>query len=374
MTLDKENTLLVVDDDPYVLESISTLLRTYGYIVHTRQNAREVMDTLAKIPVDMVLTDIKMPEMTGIELLAAIHARYPQLPVILMTAFAELDVAVDAIKEGAFDFVTKPYNPGHLAHSVDKAVQFSKLMRIEKEYKKELEQTVRTRTTELAEALTLVKNMSKEIIQRLTSVAEYRDTDTGIHIARIGLYSKIMAEAMGMSDSFVDMMAFASPMHDLGKIGIPDNILLKPGALTKEEFEIMKMHTTIGEKMLRGSSYEGIEFAASVALNHHERWDGTGYPRGLKKDAIPVEGRIVMPCEACGPTKNPSAMTKPAGSSPRATDGLSPAISILPCSKRSRRWRRPSKQYSTPTRIEPRHEASPPIPIVITTPATISDT
>ena len=294
MTLDKENTLLVVDDDPYVLESISTLLRTYGYIVHTRQNAREVMDTLAKIPVDMVLTDIKMPEMTGIELLAAIHARYPQLPVILMTAFAELDVAVDAIKEGAFDFVTKPYNPGHLAHSVDKAVQFSKLMRIEKEYKKELEQTVRTRTTELAEALTLVKNMSKEIIQRLTSVAEYRDTDTGIHIARIGLYSKIMAEAMGMSDSFVDMMAFASPMHDLGKIGIPDNILLKPGALTKEEFEIMKMHTTIGEKMLRGSSYEGIEFAASVALNHHERWDGTGYPRGLKKDAIPVEGRIVM--------------------------------------------------------------------------------
>ncbi len=294
MTPEAENKLLVVDDDPYVLESISMLLRTFGYSVVTCDGAAAAMDVLQRNSIDAVLTDIKMPEVSGIELLSRIHDLNPQLPVILMTAFAEFDMAVDAVKQGAFDFITKPYNPDHLIHAVKKALRFTHLVRMEKDYKIRLEETVRQRTDELAEALTLVKNMSKEIIQRLTSVAEYRDTDTGIHIARIGLYSKIMAEAMNMSDSFIDMMAFASPMHDLGKIGIPDNILLKPGALTREEFDTMKMHTSIGEKMLRGSSYEGIQFAASVALNHHERWDGTGYPRGLKGEAIPIEGRIVM--------------------------------------------------------------------------------
>jgi putative two-component system response regulator len=125
-------------------------------------------------------------------------------------------------------------------------------------------------------------------------VAEFRDTDTGAHIARIGLYATKIARSLGMSAEFVENITFASPMHDLGKIGIPDNILLKPGSLTHEEFEIMKAHTTIGEKMLVGSAYPVLKMAASIALNHHERWDGSGYPRGLKGEDIPVEGRIVM--------------------------------------------------------------------------------
>ena len=289
-----KNTLLVVDDDPYVLESISTLLRTFDYTVHACQNANDAMEVIKNNVVDVVLTDIKMPRVTGIELLKKIHAYNQQIPVILMTAFAELDVAVDAIKQGAFDFITKPYNPDYLLHSVEKAVKYTSFIQMEKNYKTMLEETVRIRTRELADALLMVKKMSAEVIQRLTSVAEYRDTDTGAHIARIGLYSNKIAEALGMSADFVETITFASPMHDLGKIGIPDSILLKPATLTREEFEIMKKHAAIGAEMLAGSTYPGIQVAASVALNHHERWDGKGYPYGLKGTDIPIEGRIVM--------------------------------------------------------------------------------
>jgi putative two-component system response regulator len=286
--------LLIVDDDPYVLESISTLLREFGYTVHTSQNARDAMKQVENSAFDAVLTDIKMPQVTGIELLQNIHAYNQQIPVILMTAFAELDVAVDAIKRGAFDFVTKPYNPDYLLHSVEKALKYTEFINMEKNYKKMLEETVRVKTKELADALSIVKKMSTEVIQRLMVVAEYRDTDTGAHIARIGMYSNKIAEALNMPSDFVETITFASPMHDLGKIGIPDSILLKQAPLSFEEFETMKKHTTIGEKMLTGSSYPPIMVAASIALSHHERWDGKGYPKGLKGEEIPIEGRIVM--------------------------------------------------------------------------------
>lgn len=289
-----KHTLLIVDDDPYVLESISTLLREFGYVVQTCQNARDAMKAIETSTFDVVLTDIKMPQVTGIELLQSIHTYNQQIPVILMTAFAELDVAVDAIKRGAFDFITKPYNPDYLLHSVEKAVKYTNFIQMEKNYKSMLEDTVRLRTQELADALMMVKRMSAEVIQRLTAVAEYRDTDTGAHISRIGLYSNKIAEALGMSPDFVETITFASPMHDLGKIGIPDSILLKPAALSREEFEVMKTHSSIGEHMLAGSSYPGIKVAAAIALTHHERWDGKGYPQGLKGEEIPIEGRIVM--------------------------------------------------------------------------------
>jgi len=165
---------------------------------------------------------------------------------------------------------------------------------MEKNYKFMLKDMVEKKTRELADALMMVKDISIEVIERLTAVAEFRDTDTGSHIARIGLYASKIAEHLGLPEDFVENLTFASPMHDIGKIGIPDNILLKPGSLTREEFEIMKAHTTIGEKMLSGSDYPVLHMAASIALNHHERWDGSGYPRGLKGEETPLEGRIVM--------------------------------------------------------------------------------
>ncbi len=157
-----------------------------------------------------------------------------------------------------------------------------------------LEDTVKKRTEELTDALTMVKRVSTEIIQRLINVAEFRDTETGAHISRIGLYANKIAEELNMPDDFVETIAFAGPMHDIGKVGIPDNILLKPAALSSNEFDIMKNHTVIGNKVLAGSSYPSIQLAASIAMSHHERWDGGGYPAGLKGDEIPVEGRIIM--------------------------------------------------------------------------------
>ena len=165
---------------------------------------------------------------------------------------------------------------------------------MEKNYKIQLEEDVRNRTQELADAFSVVRNLNVEIVQRLTVVAEFRDEDTGVHIKRIGLYSGKIAEELGMSKDFVETITLASTMHDIGKVGIPDNVLLKPGPLTPEEWAVMKTHTSIGEKMLMGSSQKALQMAGAIALSHHERWDGTGYPNGLKGEDVPIEGRIVM--------------------------------------------------------------------------------
>jgi len=289
-----EGSILIVDDDPYVLESVSMLLKELGYSIDTCSNASDAIDVFSRKKFDAVLTDIKMPIISGIELLEKIRGINKEIPVIMMTAYAEIDAAVAAIKNGAFDFIIKPYQPEYLLHSIEKAVKYSGLLQIERNYKQILEETVKKRTQELADALLLVKNMTSEVMRRLTTVAEYRDTDTGTHIARIGLYSNKMAEALELPADFIEAITYTSSMHDIGKIGIPDSILLKPGPLTAEEFEVMKTHTTIGSRIFAGSTYPMIQFAASVALNHHERWDGKGYPRGLKGEDTPIEGRIVM--------------------------------------------------------------------------------
>lgn len=297
MNQENGNTILVVDDDPYVLEAVSSLLQEFGYSVTVCKNAEEAIAQIKKEGCDIVLTDIKMPGRSGIELLEKIHNLNPEIPVILMTAYAEINVAIDAIKKGAFDFIIKPYKPEDLRHAIEKAVNYYRLTQLDKNYKYRLEDTVLTRTRELADALMAVKNLSVEVIKRLTAVAEYRDTDTGDHIVRMGLYAGKIAEVLDMPKDFVEALTFASQMHDIGKVGIPDSMLLKQGPLTPEEFEVMKTHTTIGEKILSGSFHPTIQMAVSIALNHHEMWDGTGYPRGLKGKDIPIEGRMVIICD-----------------------------------------------------------------------------
>lgn len=167
------------------------------------------------------------------------------------------------------------------------------LLHIEQRYERRLEETVRTRTSELADALLMISNMSNEMILRLTKAVESRDEGTGGHISRVGLYSKAIAEAMGMSEEFVDSITFASAMHDIGKIGIPDRILHKTGGLSPEEKKLMESHTVIGAQILSNSSYPKIQMSASIALNHHEHWNGTGYPNKLRGTEIPIEARIV---------------------------------------------------------------------------------
>jgi len=279
--------VLVVDDDPQGLGVTAMILRESGYPVLACRNADEALAALGNNDVAAVLTDIRMPRITGLELLDLIHSQDRELPVILMTAFAELDIAVEAIRKGTFDFLLKPYRPVQLIHAVKKAVRYRRLTLMEKNYKLELEETVRQKILEINET-------SKETIRRLLVASEYRDDDTGAHIGRVGLYCQRTAAMLGMSDAFSEDITLAGQMHDVGKIGISDSILLKPGSLTTEEFETMKSHTIIGEKILSGSTNANIRMAATIARSHHERWDGSGYPDGLKGEAIPIEARIVI--------------------------------------------------------------------------------
>lgn len=278
---------MVVDDDLQVLELILLVLSSDGYPVVSASSASEALEKLGGREVNIVLTDIKMPGMNGIELTNKIRAHDPDLPVLIMTAYAETEVAVSALKSGAFDFIYKPINNDHLLHAIAKAASFSEMKKNEKNYRQSLEAEVKKQTEELWD-------LNREVIRRLTVVAEYRDTDTGWHNWRIGRFSAIIAEGLGLPADFINTILLASTLHDIGKVAVPDSILLKPGALTAEEFAVIKTHSELGAKMLTGSAHAVIQMAETIALNHHERWDGSGYPNALKEEAIPIEGRIVM--------------------------------------------------------------------------------
>lgn len=280
-------TLLCVDDDCSLLEMLLLHFSSADYKVIVADNSATALDLLNSTNVDIVLTDIRMPGMDGLDLAGRIHDQYPAMPVLIMTAYSEVEVAVNAIKSGAFDFIIKPLNLDYLDYSLRKAKKFCEMTALEQYYKQSLEEEVRAKTCEL-------EDLNREIIHRVSVVAEYRDTDTGLHNMRIGYFAGALAKTLGMPADFVNKITLASALHDIGKVAIPDSILLKPGSLTPEEFSAIKSHTTLGAKMLANSTHAIILMAETIALNHHERWDGNGYPQGLRGEETPIEGRIVM--------------------------------------------------------------------------------
>lgn len=285
--------ILIVDDDPDALDALASLLETKGYSIEACSSGTDAIEAVKRNGCETVLSDIRMPGISGLELLDAIHHHDSELPVVLITAYADLSTTVAAIKKKAFDFILKPYKGDEVSDSIEKAVRYYRLVQTEKNYKKDLELKVNEKTRQFEETLATLKSASREMIRNLATVAEYRDEDTGDHIKRIGLYSKTLSETLGMDRDFINTISFASTLHDMGKVGIPDKILLKPGDLIAAEFEVIRTHTTIGARMLSRSTFPGMDMAASIALNHHERWNGTGYPGELKGEEIPISGRIV---------------------------------------------------------------------------------
>jgi len=215
------------------------------------------------------------------------------IPVVMVTALADRESRIRGLEAGASDFLSKPVD------AVELMVRAKNLLRV-KDYEdllqlhnRTLDTEVQKRTEELRRSQDDLRQSYIETIQRLTIVAEFKDEDTSHHIQRIGSYCALLATGMGMDAEDIELISYASPMHDIGKIGIPSDIILKPARLNVEEFALMKTHTTIGARIFHGTASRMLAMAARIALTHHERWDGGGYPAGLSGDEIPIEGRIM---------------------------------------------------------------------------------
>ncbi|MFA7405369.1 MAG: HD domain-containing phosphohydrolase [Pelobacteraceae bacterium] len=290
-----EITVLAVDDDSMNLEMLEVMLSDLDCRLVKACNGQQALDLLETEPhIDVVLLDLEMPVMDGYETIKRIKQSFTwrDIPVIVVTAGTTEVTRTLAL--GANDFIGKPYNPEELRLRVMNHVRSKKLSDLAHDMNDVLEAEVVKKTAALQKALNLSREAEYEISLRLGRAAEFRDLETGMHTQRISELSTRLAQLAGMTDEQCEVLRFASPLHDVGKIGIPDRILLKPGKLDQGEFNIIKMHTTIGGKILSDAErYPVIDAGKVIALQHHEKWDGSGYPAGLKGEEIHAFARIV---------------------------------------------------------------------------------
>jgi len=286
--------ILVVDDQPQNIELLEAYLVPQNYEVVTAASGEKALEKLSGNPIDLILLDVMMPGMDGFEVTRRIRQddQHRLLPIILVTALRDMEDRVKGIEAGCDDFISKPFDKMELLARVRSLLKVKAYNDLMQNYRKELEVEVTLRTEELKQAFEKIKAASLDTIYRLSMAAEFRDDDTGAHIKRMSLYTAAIARSMGLTEHAIENILYAAPMHDLGKIGIADLILLKPAGLTPAEWEIMKQHTLIGAKILKGSDAEFIRLGEVIALSHHEKWDGSGYPTGLKGIEIPIACRI----------------------------------------------------------------------------------
>lgn len=286
--------ILVVDDQPQNVELLEAHLVNQGYEIITASNGNEALRKLSENVVDLILLDVVMPYMDGFEVTRKIREDDVTrlLPIILVTALHDTENRVRGIESGCDDFLSKPIDKTELLARVRSLLKVKSYNDMMSKYKNELESKVAQRTEELKSACKKIKHASLETIQKLSKASEHRDEFTGSHIKRMSRYSEAVARSMGLNDNTVEAILYASSMHDLGKIGMPDHILMKPTKLDPDEWEIMKSHTVLGAKLLEGSDAEFVKVGESIARHHHEKWDGSGYPDSLKGDEIPIAGRI----------------------------------------------------------------------------------
>ncbi len=292
--MQKNPLILIVDDLPQNIELLEAYLAPYGYEIVTASNGAEALEKLASHPIDLILLDVMMPIMDGFEVARRVRQNDTMrlLPIILVTALHETEDRVKGIEAGCDDFISKPVDKSELVARVRSLLKVKAYNDLLSNYQKELEIEVAKRTEELKHALEHIKEASLETIHRLSVAAEYKDEDTGAHIKRMSRYCAAIARQMGLDEHAVETILYAAPMHDVGKIGIPDKILLKPGKHDAQEWEIMKQHALIGAEILKDSDAEFIKMGEVIARSHHEKWDGSGYPDALKGAEIPIAGRI----------------------------------------------------------------------------------
>ncbi len=302
--------IMIIDDEELVIKVVKRFLSAEGYVNFvTISDTTKAIETIEKEAPDVVLSDIMMPDVSGLDLLRMRQKSksLKSIPFIILSASSENTVKREALELGATDFLAKPVDPIDLSLRVQNALIVKRHHDHLANYANELESQVRKRTQQIEES-------REQIIHCLARAAEYRDNETGEHIIRVGKYCRIIAEELGFSPDYCREIELAAQLHDVGKIGIPDSVLLNPGKLTSEEFEVMKTHCSVGmeimeplsmgegEQVRRHASSGGfimdgvdspmLELAASIARSHHEKWDGTGYPSKLSGESIPIEGRI----------------------------------------------------------------------------------
>jgi putative two-component system response regulator len=291
--------LLAVDDEAPVRRLLKRLIEPQGYRVDVAESADQARSALAEKEYALALCDIRMPGRSGIELIEEIHRQYPETGILMVTGVDDPQTARKALDIGVYGYLIKPFERSELLINVDNALRRRRLELESKRKMAWLEEKVRERTKDLRSALDRLSRAYQHLeeaslytIQRLARAGEYKDEDTGDHVLRMSRYAEALARRVNLPDKTIQAILYAAPMHDIGKIGIPDHILLKPGQLDPDEWQVMKTHTTIGADILAGPEKNFLRLARVIALTHHERWDGKGYPRALIGRQIPVAGQI----------------------------------------------------------------------------------
>ena len=277
--------VLIVDDLAIVRLSLRHILSKRGYRCLEAEDVASALAVLDRETIDLVLCDIQMPGASGLDLVKALRHRIPDTSVVMVSSLEDAETAIECLQNGAFGYVLKPYQPREILIQVNGALRRRMLEIAYRDREAQLAQKVREQTVE-------IRNSREEIAFRLISASEHRDNETGMHVRRIGIYAAWMAALLGWDQVGIETIQSAAPMHDIGKIGVPDAILQKPGTLTESEWVVMKQHTTMGATILNGSSVPFIQMGARIAIGHHEKWDGSGYPLGLKGEEITQEARI----------------------------------------------------------------------------------
>jgi putative two-component system response regulator len=284
--------ILVVDDEDQIRRLIGRILAEDGYECALAESTAEARTLLAEGDFHLAICDISLGTDSGLDLAAEIHTSSPDTAILMATAKNEPALAARATDIGAYGYMVKPFTAEELRIDVANTLYRRRLELENRRHREHLSSIVSERTAELRRTVEELERSRRETIQRLSRAVETRDFDTGSHIGRIGELAAAIGERLGLDEEHVELLRIASPMHDVGKIGISDRILRKPEALTAEEKREMERHTEIGFSILSGSESEPLDLAAEIALTHHEKVDGSGYPRGLAGDEIPLEGRI----------------------------------------------------------------------------------